>query len=197
MKKTTLVLFLSILINQITFAQSNKEQRFVQTVNALVKAFSIQDSATVAKYIHPKRGVLLLFRQGVFDNLTELNTISFHDEGFPQVIFTQCKGIKALPLKYAPLPKFNCENTRWTKKGLFVDTKKTDHLASTICKTRNKLVPDNIPISTIQQYYKLELMSRRIVLTGKEYDNLIFYLSYIDGRWYLTIFDEVTCDCSA
>jgi hypothetical protein len=197
MKKITLVLFLSILINQITFAQSNKEQRFVQTVNTLVKAFSMQDSATVAKFIHPEKGVLLLFRQGVFDNLTELNTISFHDEGFPQVLFTQCKGIKALPLKYATLPKFNCENTRWNKKGLFVDTKKTDHLVSSICKTRNKLVPDNIPISTIQQYYKLELMSRRIVLTGNEYDNLIFYLSYIDGRWYLTIFDEVTCDCSA
>ncbi len=196
MKKTTLII-LCLFIHLLAFSQKNKEQQFAQTVTKLIKAFSMQDSATLATYIHPQKGVLLLFRQGVFDNLTKLNTISFHDENFPQVLFTNCKGIKTFPMKYAPLPKFNCDKQSWSKKGLFVDIKKTDHLASSICKNRNKYVPDNIPSSTIQKYYKLELNSRRVVLTGNDYENLIFYLSYIDGGWYLTMFDEVTCDCSA
>ena len=187
---------LSISLSITAVAQQSKEQQFVKTVNALIKAFSTQDSAAVAQYIHPKKGVTLLFRQGVFDNVMDLSTISFNDDGFPQVMFTACKSIKSAPLKYATLPKFDCGNTRWSKHGLYVITKRIDHMVSTICKTRNKLLPDNISNTTIQKYYNLELKSRRVILTGKDYDNLIFYVSYIDGKWYLTIFDEVTCDCS-
>lgn len=195
--KYIMLCLLSINLSMSALAQQSKEQQFVKTVNALIKAFSTQDSVAVAKYIHPKKGVTLLFRQGVFDNVMDLKTISFKDEGFPQVMFTACKGIKSAPLKYATLPKFDCGNTRWTKQGLYVNTKRIDHTVSTICKTRNELVPDNIPNATIQNYYNLEMKSRRVVLTGKDYTNLIFYVSYVDGQWYLTIFDEVTCDCSA
>ena len=83
-----------------------------------------------------------------------------------------------------------------TKKGLFVDTTKTSHLLSSICKSRNKLVPDNIEPKTITAYYQLEGLSRRVVLSVNELE-LVFYVSYIKGKWYLTIVDHVTSDCSA
>lgn len=195
MKKYLCIFFFALLANTMS-VQSAKEKDFVSTVNDLVKAFSLQDSARVARYIHKPTGVYLLFRQGVFDNIMELNSISFSDESFPQVMFKEAKGIKALPLKFSPLPKFNCDQSTWSKQGLFANPKQADHLASTICKTRNKLVPDNIPTTKITKLYNLELKSRRVVLTGKEYQSLIFYVSYINGKWYLTMVDHVTCDCS-
>ena len=85
----------------------------------------------------------------------------------------------------------------WSKKGCWTDTTKKSHLVSSICKTRNKLVPDHIPAKKINAYYTLENKSRRIVLVSDDELELIFFLSFIDGKWYLTVIDTVSSDCSA
>jgi hypothetical protein len=70
-------------------------------------------------------------------------------------------------------------------------------MVSAICKMRNKLVPDHITAKTISRYYTLEQKSRRVVLVGKNDLELVFYLSYLNGLWVLTIVDHVSSDCSA
>ncbi len=78
-----------------------------------------------------------------------------------------------------------------------MDTTKIDHLVSQICIDRNKNRPVAISIKTIQFFYNPEYKSRRIVLSANEEKDLVFYLSYLNGKWYLTIIDTVTSDCSA
>jgi hypothetical protein len=92
---------------------------------------------------------------------------------------------------------WDCDKEVWSKTGLFVDTTKTNHLLSKICKDRNKYRPDNIPNKTIQYFYDLENDSRRIVLNDKNGIELVFYLTYLNGKWVLTIIDNVSSDCSA
>jgi hypothetical protein len=82
------------------------------------------------------------------------------------------------------------------KKDYLLTLPKQVILLSSICKSRNKLVPDNIEPKTIAAYYQLEGLSRRIVLSVNELE-LVFYVSYIKGKWYLTMVDHVTSDCSA
>ena len=194
--KSYILVFLFLMSHLYSVAITKKEAQFKQTVSAVIQAFSNQDSVAINQLIDKKTGVYLLYREGVFDNYTHLSQIAFHDESFPQVMFSYAKGIPSTSLRYAKLPTYQCEPGQWNKKGLFVDTTKTSHLLSSICKSRNKLVPDNIEPKTITAYYQLEGLSRRVVLSVNELE-LVFYVSYIKGKWYLTIVDHVTSDCSA
>jgi hypothetical protein len=159
-------------------------------------AFAKQDSAKISQFINKEIGVYQLDRIGVFDHYYHFKSISFSNEKYPLALLRQAKNIKLLPLKYSTLPTFSCEKETWNKKGLFVDTTKTDHLLSKICKERNKYVPDSIPEKTIQFFSNLENKSRRIVLIDNNGVELVFYLTYINNRWFLSIIDNVTSDCS-
>jgi hypothetical protein len=196
MRSLTFIILLQ-LFNVFCFGQTTKEQAFTLTVNQIVIAFSKQDSAAIAKFVDKKIGLFQLDRVGVFDHYNHFATLSFSDTTYPQVLFRNSKGILLPSLKYAKLPTWDCEKEVWSKKGLFVDTTKTDHLLSKICEDRNKYVPDNIPNKTVQYFYDLENKSRRIVLFDSAKIELVFYLSYLNGKWVLTIIDNVSSDCSA
>ena len=175
-------IFLLQLINVFCFGQTTKEQEFATTVRQIVTAFPKQDSATVAKYIDKKVGLYQLDRIGVFDHYNHFESVSFSDTTYPQVLFRQSKDVQLLSLKYATLPTWDCDKEVWNKTGLFVDTTKTNHLLSKICKDRNKYRPENIPNKTIQYFYDLENKSRRIVLYDKNGIEIVFYLSYLKGK---------------
>ena len=193
-----LFLFISLLlvVNNFCFGQTTKEQKFTVTVQQIVIAFSKQDSATISKYVNKKLGLYQLDRIGIFDHYNHFKAFSFSATTYPEVLFRQSKNVNVLPLHYANLPTWDCEKEVWSKKGLFVDTTKTDHLLSKICKDRNKYIPDNIPNKTIQFIYDLETKSRRLVLYDNNGVELVFYLSYLNDKWYLTIVDNVSSDCS-
>lgn len=188
----TIVLLASI---NVGFSQTIKEQKFNTAVKDVIQAFSKQDSVLLSKYTNKENGVTLLHRIGVFDTYTNFNKISFSNSNYPFVLFRFPKEIQSIPIRYEKLPKFDCEK-EWNKSGLFVDTTRIDHLLSRICKTRNQWVPDSIPIKKIESFVLLENRSRRVVLINRNKEDLIFYLTYMNGKWYLTILDKVTSDCS-
>lgn len=190
-----IIIFSFLFLNSFCFGQT-KEQKFKSTIDQIVSAFARQDSSKLAQFINKEIGVYQLDRIGVFDHYNHFTSISFSKTKYPQVLFNQSKNIKLLPLKYSTLPTFSCDKGSWSKTGLFVDTTKTDHLLSKICKDRNKNVPDSIPKKTIQFFYDLENKSRRIVLIDNSGTELVFYLSYINNKWSLTIIDNVSSDCS-
>src|SRR5207248_748584 len=190
------IFLLSLLANSLCFRQITKEEQFKTTVQKIVAAFSKQDSASVSKYINKKIGLYQLDRVGVFDHYNHFTTLSFSDKTYPQVLFSQSKNIQVPPLKYTRLPTWSCDKGAWSKKGLFVDTTRTDHLASNICNNRNKWVPDTISAKTIQFFFELENKSRRIVLYDNNEIELVFYVSFLNSKWFLTIVDNVTSDCS-
>lgn len=191
------LLFVTISFSTLAQTTSQKEKLFAATVKSVIVAFATQDSVAAAKLIKPGTGVYRLYRNGVFDNYERQDTISFNDPGYPNVQYQEAAGLLVTPLKYGALPVYNCEAGKWNKRGAFADTTKTSHLLSKICKDRNKYVPDNIPQSDINKYYSLENKSRRIVVYDKNRKELVFYLSWINNKWYLTIIDFVTTDCSA
>jgi hypothetical protein len=194
MRLFTIISFF-LFLNSFCFGQT-KEQKFKWTVEQIVSAFARQDSLKLTQLINKQIGVYHLDRIGVFDHYNHLKSISFSKTTYPKVLFNQSKNVRLLPLKYSTLPTFSCYKGAWSKKGLFVDTTKTDHLLSKICRDRNKNVPDSIPSKTIRLIYDLENKSRRIVLNDNSGAELVFYLSYINNKWFLTIIDNVSSDCS-
>ena len=189
------IISLCLFLNSCCFGQI-KEQKFKSTIEQIVSAFARQDSLKLIQFINKEIGVYQLDRIGVFDHYNHFKSISFSKTIYPMVLFNQSKNIKLLPLKYSTLPTFSCDKGSWSKTGLFADTTKTDHLLSKICMDRNKNVPDSISKKTIQFFYDLENKSRRIVLSDNSGSELVFYLSYINNKWFLTIIDNVSSDCS-
>jgi hypothetical protein len=190
-----IIIFSFLFLNSFCFGQT-KEQKFKSTIGQIVLAFARQDSLKLARFINKEIGIYQLDRIGVFHHYNHFTSISFSKNKYPQVLFNQSKNIKLLPLRYSTLPIFSCDKGSWSKTGSFVDTTKTDHLLSKICNNRNKNVPDSISKKRIQFFYDLENKSRRIVLNDNSGIELVFYLSYINNKWFLTIIDYVSSDCS-
>lgn len=180
---------------QIT-AQQLKEQQFISTVKSILTAFSKQDSISITKFVHKDLNVFQLHRNGVFNTFVLHPSISFGSE-YPYILFTQSKGIQLSQIRYEALPKFSCNNDSWSKTGIFVDTTRTDHLLSNTSKDHIKYGLDTFSSKKIQSLYTLEKKSRRVVAVDRNGKELVFYLSYLAGKWYLTIIDFVSSDCSA
>jgi hypothetical protein len=186
------IIFATFFWSTISFGQASKEKDFSSTLKKVVVALSSRDSSTLSKYIDKSTGIYILNRIGVFNSYKRFTTLGFSDITYPNVPFYD--SVKLTPLKYSKLPTFDCE--KWTKIGTFVDTTQTDHLLTKIAKHLNKEFKNEVPVKTINDFYKLENKSRRIVIAENNGNELIIYLSFINNKWMLTIIDKVTCDCS-
>lgn len=175
-----------------SFGQSSKEEDFVKTLKKAVTALTKKDSVALSKCIDKKTGVYILCRIGVLDTYSHFSTLGFNDTNYPNAPFYD--DVKLTQLKYANLPKFDCE--KWTKTGTFVDTTHISHLLSKISKGINKEIKGNVSVKEINEFYNLENKSRRIIIANNNGNELIIYLSFINNKWVLTIIDKVTCDCS-
>jgi len=195
-KMKFLIAIFLIATNSFCVEQNTKEQMFQLAVRDVARGFSKHDSLLLSKYIYREIGVHLLYRNGVFNTYTSFRKINFSDASYPVVLFQFSKGITPLPLRYQQLPVYNCAKESWNKKGSFVDTTTIDHLLSKICSERNRYASDNISQKTINTFINLENKSRRVVLVDQNKKELVFYLSYINRRWYVTMFDSVSSDCS-
>jgi hypothetical protein len=188
-------LFIAIALFVLTnpsFAQNSKEKEFSLTLKNVVAALSGRDSAALVRYIDINKGVYILNRIGVMDSYKHFKTLGFSDSTYPNLPFYD--SAKLTPLKYSKLPEYDCE--KWTKTGTFVDTTRTDHLLSDIAKNLNKEFENEVPEKRIAEFYELENKSRRVVIAENNGNELIIYLSFMRGKWFLTIIDKVTCDCS-
>ena len=190
--KHSIIIIITLLRAILSFGQTSKEKDFSWTLKKVVAALSSRDSVTLSKYIDKSTGVYILNRIGVVDTYKHFSTLGFSDTTYPNVPFYD--DVKITTLKYSKLPSFDCE--KWTKTGTFVDTTQTNYLLSKIAKGLNKEIKGTVPLNKINQYYNLENKSRRIVIAENKGNELIFYLSFINGKWVLTIIDKATCDCS-
>ena len=164
-------------------------------INELIKAFDSEDSDKINQYIHPDYGLTTLHRRGIMDEYKRTERFDFNTpvpEYMPYFSFkTDFK------IKYQDLPIFDCNTEKWSKIGLYCDTTKIDNLLSKTALNLNAYNDYNIPVKTIDRFKDMENKSRRIVLVDEVGGELIFYITFINKKWYLTILDRVSSDCSA
>ena len=197
MTKRPSTLVVCILLSLSTaFAQPTKERLFAETSKGVIDAFSNQDSSALAKFIDSKIGVYHLCRGNTFLSYIHLNTVSFSSPGRFVSQLIDCCNIHYFPLQYTALPKWLCDSEAWNKEGLFEDTTTIDHKISAGCKFKRKYQPEDVSLKTIHLFWDLELRSRRIVLQDDQSKENVFYLTYTNNKWYLTIIDKATSDCS-
>ncbi len=193
--RNTIFIILTILI-LIPFERIQAQSDNIEnSIFEIIKAFDSKDSDKLNQYIHPNYGLIVLFRRGVMDEFEKTNKVDFKNpvpEYLPYFPFKL-----DLKIKYQTLPTYNCDSEKWNKIGLYCDTTLRDDLLSKTALNLNKYRDENIPLGTINDFQIIESKSRKIVLIDNEDGELIFYITLIDNKWYFTILDRVSSDCSA
>ncbi len=190
-----ILLFSGLLFSFQLKENQNDNNELEKTILQVVTALKEKDTLTLNKLIPKDKGLIVLFRRGVFDEYRKTDKIDF-DNPVPEYLpyFDFSIDYK---LSFNSLPTFDCDKMKWSKYGLYCDTTTIDNLLSTTARNLNKYREDNISEFEIKTFEKIEKSSRRIVLADNDGGELIFYLTLINGKWYLTILDRVSSDCSA
>jgi len=194
LKHSTLVLIICGLLFSCQ-TKENKNGNLGSTIVQVVKAFKEKDAPTLNSLIPKDKGLIVLYKPGTMVKYGKTDRIDFEKripEYLPNYHF-----VSDFKIKFENLPTYDCETMKWSKQGLYCDSINIDSLLSGTAVNLNKFVGDNIPESEIKSLMDLEKNSRRIVLSDNEKGELVFYLTLINYKWYLTILDSVSSDCGA
>jgi hypothetical protein len=176
-----------------TYAQDNRELEDV--IFKVINAYNDNDSISINNLISPEIGFYVVFKRGVFPEYQKTENLDFNKPIPEYLPYFDVKPTSGL--EYERLPTYDCEEMEWSKIGLFCDTTSRDHLLSQTAQILKKYRNDNIGEEKINYFKHLEDNSQRIILIDNEGGELIFYLTEIKEKWYLTIIDRLTSDCSA
>jgi len=197
MKKVKLTLL--IIISSIIFLPfdsfSQIDRELENTVFVILNAYLDKDTAILNEYINEEIGVYVLYRPGVLDKYERIVKIDFDNpvpEYFPYIEFD-----KFGEINYETLPKFSLETESWDKSGLYIDTTIIDNLLSRTAKNLVDYKEEEIKPELISKFEELESKSFKIILVDREVGEFIFYLTKLNGNWFLTIIDRVSTDTSA
>lgn len=161
----------------------------------ITKAFHERDSVILNQFIHPDYQLYVLFKRGTMGEYAEIKHISFNHPVPDYPFYTEFKADHKIA--FQALPVYDCDSSRWSSIGLFCDSVSRDHLLSNTAIDLKKWREEKIEDAKIQWFKDMENQSRRIVLIDDQGGELIFYLTLIDNKWYLTILDRLSGDCSA
>ncbi len=178
-------------------AQDQKETDFKKTCTQILQSLSMKNLSGLNSHINTSNGIYILYRIGVPDEYEQFKKLDGERPFILSEHPVSTKDIKKYALQYGRLPSFDCGESVWNKKVFMADSVKKYRPISDIVAFHTKydgLVLDKKTKATIKF---IEKNSRKVVFTGSKSDGFIFYVSYINGKWFLSIIDTVTTDCSA
>lgn len=190
----TYLLLISLIFNSCN-PKNDRQNNLSKTIITIVEAFEKKDTATINNLINKKLKLIILYRQGVFNQYEKVNNIDFANPVYGN--FPVPDDAANYQLMFDELPTFDCDKMKWSKTGLFCDTLHIDNLLSTTAIHIKEFANNGIPTKETDSFKELEKNSVRVVLTDGNNKELIFYLTVIDNKWYFSILDRVSGDCSA
>lgn len=191
MRKILIVACL-LLISGTMFAQ-NKQQKFEQAVTEIMECLAKDDLGTInKKYIHPAYELFVVYRMGVPDIFYRTATLEKDSIYSSPYFYTAALQQGKRVLKLAAVD-YDCNHERWSRNGFFYQQNVPNQLSDIVAFTK-KYEGVETEAETLAAIRVIEKSSYRIVDTES---SVVFWLSWIDNKWYLTVFDLVSMDCSA
>lgn len=191
MKKIALFL-ITLLFSCAAFAQS-KQQKFEQAVTEIMAYLAKDDLASVnKKYIHPALQLFVVYRMGVPDIFYRTAALEKDSTYSAPYFYTAALKAGKRDLRQGKV-SYDCNLERWTRNGFFYQASVPKQLSDIVAFMKKYELVET-EAETINAIGLIEKNSYRIVDTKS---NVVFWLSWIDSKWYLTVFDLVSMDCSA
>jgi len=162
------------------------------TIAALIKGFVKKDAATINKYIYNNQ-LITLYKIGMPGIYSKEEKVDFEH---PPIFWLYQDYTADYNLRYEEVPVYDCYTEGWTKEpGLYCSANSDTLLSYTV-----KFQIDNMNLKAEDDYRlfkELEKKSKKVVLINEEGNSLVLYLTLINNKWYLTVFDGLSIDCSA
>lgn len=181
-----------LLISGVVFAQS-KQQKFEQAVTEIMECLAKDDLVTInKKYINPELQLFVLYRMGVPDIFYRTATLEKDSVYSSPYFYTAALQPGKRVLKLAAVD-YDCNHERWTRNGFFYQQNVPKQLSDIVAFMKQYEGVDT-EAETLEAIGIIEKSSYRIVDTES---SVVFWLSWVNNKWYLTVFDLVSMDCSA
>ncbi len=176
-------------------------QNFLKTLKNIIKDMSNNHLSDInKKYIHPSFGLYNVSKLDGIKTFTFQNQIynvveSPYDE-FSQLIKRLDKNILKEKLQNKNV-NFNCSPNDdafygWNKYGVFFSNKTKDYLLPLMQK-ENKIHAKKYKKQDFHKAKIIEKTSYKVIITPE----IVFYLTAIKNKWYITLIDRITTDCSS
>lgn len=198
--KKTYIIVLFFLISSV-FSQTKKEIEFEKTLKDVVTFYNNKNFASLNKLINKENGIYFITKNGVYDYWNLQKEFSSDNLQNPyKDMITQQKIYNDFDSIYTKKYNYDCESKN--TEGIFITIK--DKRFSTLIEkyiNYNDLGLDQKELKTqLKKIKKIECTSRKISLISNDKSNwgksFIFYLTYSNNKWFLSIIDFASLDCS-
>jgi hypothetical protein len=189
----------------ISYAQKastpKNEQQFMNTCKKIAQALINKDLETVNLYVNPSIGVYAIYMPGANPGYLHLSEVVANAMSFSlEAAYRGSTFPKNSTMKFDNHIKFDCSNG-WNKKGSFIDVSNKHKPLSEIDLFWEKDAKDNNYESTKNSnadsvgINKIEKKLRKVIFTNVGCCGMVFYMSFINNKWYLTIIDQAETNC--
>lgn len=204
-----------LLLTNISCSQKiEKQKEFEKIVYQVINCYNKKDYKSIDKLINKDIGVFVIYSLGSNPRIKTVNQFDENEKKIKVLAMTDLREnllSENFKIKYESYPTFEegCEIP--SKTGLFVNPKENDILVLKEAIDYYKWEENNYGFEKNKKWdeylttvNKIAPNTLKIIYAGNYKDNpdseykkiIIFYLTFISNKWYLTILDYYTIDCS-
>ena len=190
-----ILILLSVFWIPLSYAKNDPSLE--KTIHAVVLGFQNRNAEQVKPYIHPKYGYVYWYRIGIptIQTYEQRKDFIFPAEGsaFPNIWHYSTPHPKKLLQKTMQLPIMECD--LWNKSGWFYQQSHVKKAFRQVLKNnyRDQLIDKEAlekGLKIVQPLEKNLVEMYYIGSTRQVSDSLHLYFSQINGKWYLSGFDN-------
>jgi len=178
------------------------EQQFINTCKKIGQALISKDLKTLNSYVNKNTGAYVLYGLGAYGGCLHLTKIVSDTSLFSLNEYYDSIPFKTDRLKFENKPiYFTCsgddenKSYQWNKEGSFIDiSNKHKPISHLMHFWSQSDLGFELSTSEKIRIKNIEKNMRKVVCTAAD---TIFYMSFINNKWYLTIIDQLETDCDA
>jgi len=198
MKMRGIFILSFVVLSFVGVSQSKKtEAKFKKMCSEIVNAFAKKNIAAINKYVNTQMGVYIITRPGAIDAFSNEKKLDTKNPINPVYPYKDTLSVKKHVLKYGAVPKFDCGSMKWDQEGFVADSSTKYSRISEIMDFRMKNEGAKYTPEDVAKKDNVEKQMRKVVYTEiAKRHGLVFYMSFIKGKWHLTIIDTVEGSCA-
>lgn len=184
------IFFTACSVNQMNMVSNEPKReevsnKFIDEIGYILFLLKRNDTKSLnAKFIHPTFGVYEVYKTDIENKIAYRHLTSI-EETIDLIESFEVKQEEVI---------FNCSPYDdsfygWSKEGVYLTTNINPYLSSLIVVTPQNQKEKEAELKRISL---IEKTSYELIITN----NTIFYLTKIDGNWYITLIDNIKTDCS-
>ena len=197
MKKLSIPPYLFVWIVVFTHATAFSQNQAQQGIAPILSTLYNGDVEELnTKYIHPTYGLHDLYRVGATDRIRVLFAIPDEETKDSFTLYQQLfSSDKTTTFSFQwKKVSFSCDNFSWNQEGVFLSEEKVQPSPLNLIQGQDNRKDSNF---TKEEYTKAAFIEEHSIKVIDTENDLILYCTKIEGKWYLTVVDRLTTDCSA